>query len=136
MMTLTIPQLLVMLGAALLAIALFVPRSPQVTSSALPPPAQVSDRIVAAEVVNVAESETVPESAALAWPLLIDVHAVALDASARRSLLESLVAIGESWCEPILAAALAEETDDELAQIARAGITFGNVPVDSRADAA
>jgi len=135
MMTLTIPQLLVMLGAALLAVALFVPRAPKAATLTARPPIADVDQGVVAEHPAVLANASVPESPAIAWPLLLDAHAVALDASARRSLLESLAAIGEPWCEPILAAALTEETGD-LAQIARAGLTFSNVPVDSRADAA
>jgi len=127
-MSLTVPQLLVMLGAALLAVALFVPRPQKAsTLAALPPIVQVSDCVV--------DVASVQERADIAWPLLLDAHAGALDASARRSLLESLVAIGEPWCEPILATACTEETD-ELAGIARAGLTFSTVAVDSRADAA
>jgi hypothetical protein len=126
-MSLTIPQLLVMLGTALLAVALFAPRM------------RIDPKLPAVAVVAaVLEKIAAPQAASLpvAWPELVDVHAAHLDDGARRALLEALVAIGEPWCVPILRAARAEERDAVLATLACAGldtIRAGGVP---RADAA
>ena len=126
-MSLTIPQLLVMLGAALLAVALFAPRlriDPKLPVVA----------VVAAVLENAAAPQ--PTSPRVVWPELVDVHAAQLDDGARRALLEALIAIGEPWCMPILRAARDEERDDVLATLACVGfdaISAGDVP---RADAA
>ncbi len=127
-MSLTIPQLLVMLGAALLALALFTPRT-----RSLPIVPAIA---VAAIAENSAATHPSPSPLQLAWPQLVDSNAADLDADGRRALLEALVAIGEPWCAPILRVASDEERDDRLAAIARAGIaaiSSGDAP---RADAA
>lgn len=111
-MSLTVPQLLVMLGAALLAIALFVPRAR--IEPTLPPV------VVGASLLTSAQtSPQIEVGSAASWPLLVDADAHALDRDARRALIETLDAIGEAWCEPLLRAACAEERDEELAALAR-----------------
>jgi uncharacterized membrane protein len=112
-MSLTIPQLLVMLGAALLAVALFAPRM------------RIDPKLPAVAVVAAVDENTAapqPASSRVAWPELVDVHAAHLDDRARRALLEALIAIGEPWCVPILRAARDEERDDVLATLASAGL--------------
>lgn len=122
-MSLTIPQLLVMLGAALLAIALLAPRM------------CIDPKLPAVAVIeNTAARQSA--SSRVAWPELVDVHTAHLDDGARRALLEALIAIGEPWCVPILRAARDGEREDVLAALACAGldaISAGNSP---RADAA
>ena len=108
-MVLTVPQLLVMLGAALLTVALFAPRTQALT---LAPPGARSE-------ASATLADT-PLITWVRWPALADARAEGLDTARRAALLQTLIAIAEPWCEPILEAALLEEPDESLRALARA----------------
>lgn len=125
MMSLTVPQLLVMLGAALLGVALFAPRKP--AALRLPAIARVAPAGIEQSTNESASSRA---SQTIVWPALVDPSAQALEPSQRRALFASLLAIDEPWCVPILATALTEEP--ELAAVA-AGLSASSA---ARRDAA
>jgi hypothetical protein len=125
-MTLQLPTLLALLGAALMAVAIFVPQKP-VTKIAARPPAVVVHNAISTWM----EPPLSPPAGLLAtvkpisWPTLLDSRATDCDIDARREIAQALGALGEHWCAGIIARALDEETDADvrlaLSQAAAAG---------------
>ncbi|GAC1596698.1 MAG: hypothetical protein NVS3B28_28290 [Candidatus Velthaea sp.] len=116
-MNLEIPTLLVFLGAALMAIAIFAPkrRPPQALAASGPafnawhtvPEPQLAAPVFTDDVAP----PVVSALPALTWPTLVDPRAVCVDGAARVALVQALAALREPWAEVILRRALAEETD-------------------------
>lgn len=98
-MTLHVPTLLALLGAALMTVAIFAPKK-----RVAPPPVAVAAPRQPADAAP-------REAAGPPWPALVDPRAVAVDAETRIRIVAALVALDETWCEEILRHADAGETD-------------------------
>ncbi|MEO7040305.1 MAG: hypothetical protein ABI186_09780 [Candidatus Elarobacter sp.] len=116
-MTLQIPTLLALLGAALLAVAIFAPKS---TRAAAPPVAVVVavDRWATA-LGPAAEDPPAPEprrtnEVAPSWPERFDPRAAGCDAAARIALIGALAEVRAGWAESLLRSAFGEETDPHV----------------------
>jgi hypothetical protein len=109
-MTLQLPTLLALLGAALMAVAIFVPQKPFVRVMARP--ALIAHATIATwHEAPLSDTPVQTLDAPLLWPALIDARATHCDAPARAEIVRALGALGEDWCGPILRRALDEETD-------------------------
>ncbi|GAC1418912.1 MAG: hypothetical protein NVSMB64_28410 [Candidatus Velthaea sp.] len=117
-MTLEIPSLLMLLGAALMAVAIFAPQRLPAESLALAagaafnawhtlPQAQVIAPDYAEDFVPAAIAP-LPE---LTWPALVDSGAVNVERSVRLAMVEALASLRAPWADEILRRALREETD-------------------------
>jgi hypothetical protein len=104
-MTMTLPTLLALVGAALMAIAILAPHRlppPSAYLSAPPEPGQIS----ALPGAGIAEPS---------WPQLVDPVATYCNADARRALVDALALLETPWSLAILRQALADETDSAVA---------------------
>jgi hypothetical protein len=115
-----------LLGAALMAVAIFVPQKPVAKIAprlAVVTTHSVISTWVQAPAYDLAAPVPVPEpatvevaatAAPMSWPALVDPRATDCDAHARRQIAQALGALGEDWCAGIVARALAEETDADV----------------------
>lgn len=118
-MTLQVPSLLMLIGAALLAVAIFAPKSPRaVAVSVLAAPAAVIDRReppLAEQVPDLLFRAPQPVSdAPPRWPERFDPRAAFSDAEARIALIDALADVRAGWSDAVLRAAFDEETDPNV----------------------
>lgn len=100
-MTMTLPTLLALVGAALLAIALLAPHKlppPSAYLAAPPEPTQISPLVSASP-------------AAPRWPELVEPVATYCNAAARTELVDALALLRTPWALAILHQAREDETD-------------------------
>jgi hypothetical protein len=102
-MSAQLPVLLLALGAALSALALFAPHLP-------PPRIEVSALLV-------------PPELPAKWPLQIDPRAAGCSASVRMELAEALAALDSAWADALLRQAFAEEPDAAVRAAIAAGLS-------------
>ena len=117
-MILEIPTLLVLLGAALMTVAIFAPKRRPVELLAGAGPAAFNAWHTLSEPPiappSYAEEHVPPAActgAGLTWPALVDSCALDLDEAARIALILALAALRQPWAQAILQRAIAEETD-------------------------
>ncbi len=115
MLTLQLPTLLALLGAALMTVVIFAPRasSAPVAASCAPPSAPPPlERWAPRCVPDVVPPPPAPDLApAAAWPALLDPGAAGCDAAARLALVDALGAVRTAWAAAILERALREDVD-------------------------
>ena len=103
--------LLVLAGAALMAVAIFAPRRP---ATRIEPAAEALRVTPAAPEVVAAYDEPVAAAVTLRWPQLVEPAAAGCDAPARIDLVDALAALNTEWAIAILRQALGEETDPSV----------------------
>jgi len=126
-MTLELPTLLVLLGAALMTLAIFAPKPATREGPVLAADAAFNAWHTLPEhgrdVVHFAYDVPLPTRAlepilsalpTLRWPLLVDPRATTLDAGARSAMIDALASLREPWAEDVLAHAALEETDPSV----------------------
>ena len=118
-MTLQVPSLLMLIGAALLAVAIFAPQSPRAVAVSVhvPRPAAV-DRSVPA-LADETPDPLLPtpqrvRDAPPTWPERFDPRAARSNAEARIELIGALAEVRAEWSDAVLRAAFDEETDPNV----------------------
>jgi hypothetical protein len=127
-MTLEMPTLFALLGAALMAIAIFAPRravAGALAGGALQAPRPAESRGDMNELPEPWFPDApIPRAAAPVptWHLLVDPRAAACDAAARWELVDALGAVRAPWAEVILVRALDDESDPDVRNAVRAAL--------------
>lgn len=121
-MTLQVPTLLTLLGAALLAIAIFAPRAARSVAVSVPTAHAAAVEHWVPPLEDDVDYRPFPEPRAAntarpTWPERFDPRAAGSDPAARIELIGALADVHAGWAEVILRAALDDESDPHVRRV-------------------